>query len=107
MVCFREMNDARHVFGARIKSLRKARCLTQSQLGSIVGLDRTRISRLESGQTSVKFDTILLLAYALDVTASELFNGVDYSRVTVQELPISFGFPRREWKNRKNRESNS
>lgn len=50
---------------AHLRSLRKSRSLTQAQLGAIIGVDQTRIAKIERNPGSVSVDQLLLLLTAL------------------------------------------
>ena len=50
-----------------LRSFRKARGLTQAQLGRLVGLDQTRITRIERPPDRVSVGTLLQLLAALRV----------------------------------------
>jgi HTH-type transcriptional regulator / antitoxin HipB len=52
---------------AHLKSLRKARHLTQAQLGAKLGLDQTRIARIERDPSVVSVGQLLQLLSALQV----------------------------------------
>ena len=52
---------------AHLRSFRKARGLTQAQLGHMVGLDQSRITRIEHHPERVSVHTILQLLAALRV----------------------------------------
>ena len=67
-----EIIKTHYAFGVRVKRLRKEQCLTQQQLGGIIGLERSAISRLETGSTNATLDTILRLAHGLGLSPSEL-----------------------------------
>ena len=69
--------ESRSLFGMHVKKLREEQCLTQMQLGLISGLDRSYISRVESGSCNITFDSILLLAAGLGVAPSELLDGIE------------------------------
>lgn len=93
MVYVENLVEARHLLGMRVKILRKSRRLTQEQLGFMVGINRSRISRIEAGRSNVGVDTILLLACALEVQPADLLAGIDLSGdVGSDSLPISLGF---------------
>jgi DNA-binding XRE family transcriptional regulator len=49
-----------------IKQARKARNLTQEQLGQLVGVQKAQISKLENSLTDARFETILKVFRALD-----------------------------------------
>ena len=50
-----------------LRSFRKARGLTQAQLGRLVGIDQTRITRIEKNPDRVSVHTLLQLLAALRV----------------------------------------
>jgi DNA-binding XRE family transcriptional regulator len=54
------------LFGEAIKQARKIRKLTQGQLGKLVGVQKSQISKLENNLTNVRFDTIIKVFNALD-----------------------------------------
>ncbi|HAQ20615.1 MAG TPA: transcriptional regulator [Prolixibacteraceae bacterium] len=53
------------VLGRMIKSARQERNLTQEQLGQLVGVQKSQISKLESSTNSATIDTILKVFKAL------------------------------------------
>ena len=53
------------VLGRMIKTARKERNLTQEQLGQLVGVQKSQISKLESSTNSATIDTILKVFKAL------------------------------------------
>jgi transcriptional regulator with XRE-family HTH domain len=53
--------------GAAIRELRRARGLTQQQLGEAADLDRSYVSAVEQGRQNLSLGAILRLAHALDV----------------------------------------
>jgi len=59
-------------FGLTLQDLRKARKLSQEQLGFESGYHRTYISQLERGQKSPSLKTIFQLATALKTPPSEM-----------------------------------
>jgi HTH-type transcriptional regulator / antitoxin HipB len=52
---------------AHLRSFRKARGLTQAQLGRLLGIDQTRIARIEHNPGRVSAQTLLQLLNALQV----------------------------------------
>ena len=52
---------------AHLRSFRKARGLTQAQLGRLIGMDQTRITRIERNPDRVSVHTLLQLLTALRV----------------------------------------
>ncbi|HEX7166691.1 MAG TPA: helix-turn-helix transcriptional regulator [Acidimicrobiales bacterium] len=63
-------------FGKRLNSIREERGLTQEKLAALAGMHRTYYGAVERGERNVSIDNIGKLAYALDVSLSELFEGV-------------------------------
>lgn len=53
--------------GITIRQLRKEKGLTQSQLGSRVGLDQKKVSLIENGNENSRLDTLFRLLSALEV----------------------------------------
>ena len=53
------------LLGEMIKSVRKERKLTQSQLGELIGVQKSQISKLERSAKNVTIDTILKVFNAL------------------------------------------
>jgi len=61
-------------FGVRIRKLRLDRGLSQSQLADLIGLSEDQISNIERGKSWVGEQTLALLAAALQVKQSSLFD---------------------------------
>jgi len=59
-------------FGERVRQLRLARKWTQEDLAAEAELNPVQISHIENGANEPKLTTILRLARALGITASEL-----------------------------------
>ena len=53
------------VLGDMIKSVRKERHLTQEQLGQLIGVQKSQISKLETNTKNVTIETILKVFNAL------------------------------------------
>lgn len=62
--------------GKRIKQLRKENRLTQERLALMVGIERSHLSRIESGDRNPSFDLLEKIAESLGTTLSELFEGI-------------------------------
>jgi len=65
-----------HRFGQRVRELRKAKGLSQEAFADACGLDRTYISGIERGLRNVALVNIAQIAGTLDVTISELTEGL-------------------------------
>jgi transcriptional regulator with XRE-family HTH domain len=59
--------------GAKIKELRKAKGLSQSEIADIINIDAKHLSRIEVGANYPSLDTLTKLAEALEVPLKELF----------------------------------
>ena len=53
------------ILGSRIKEIRQAKNLTQDQLGELVGVKKSQISKIENNFTNARFETILKVFKAL------------------------------------------
>ncbi len=71
------MKSPRVNLGKRMRKLRMALNLSQEELADITGLHRTYIGAVERGERNIGFDNILRIAKSLEVTASDLLQGVD------------------------------
>jgi transcriptional regulator with XRE-family HTH domain len=53
------------ILGQTIKNIRKERHLTQTELGELVGVQKSQISKVENNLTDARFETILKVFNAL------------------------------------------
>lgn len=58
--------------GSRVAKARLHKGLTQTDLGNILGLDKTQVSKIESGKRKLDISEVVLTAQALGVTTREL-----------------------------------
>ncbi|WP_169449991.1 helix-turn-helix domain-containing protein [Marinobacter orientalis] len=65
------------IFGERVRTLRKARGLSQKQISIITRLDRSYIGGVERGERNVSLYNIFKIATALDIKLDELFKDFD------------------------------
>lgn len=65
--------EVKRRFGARLRTLRKARKTSQESVALAAGLDRSYLGRIERGEVNVSLVNIERIAAALDVVARELF----------------------------------
>lgn len=64
----------KNAIGKRIKELRIIKKdMSQEELASLIGWDRTYISRVESGKQNITIDNLNQICNALDVTLYEFF----------------------------------
>ncbi len=61
--------------GTRIRELREARNLTQEALADAAGIGRVTLVRIENGEQSPRFETLVALAQALGRPIQELLVG--------------------------------
>ena len=54
------------LLGEAVKKARKERNLTQAQLGELVGVQKSQISKIENNLTDARFETILKVFKALN-----------------------------------------
>ena len=65
------------VLGEMIKSVRKERKMTQEQLGELVGVNKSQISKLERNTKNVTLDTILKVFRALKTNIKFSLESID------------------------------
>lgn len=74
----------------RIKTLRKEKGLTQTQLAIAIGYkDKSVISHIEKGEQNLYQDRIQAIAKALDVTPGYLINGYDDIEEKQKSVPAT------------------
>jgi transcriptional regulator with XRE-family HTH domain len=70
-----EPTNIQNRFGQRMRTLRVAKGLSQEEFAAYCGLDRTYISGVERGKRNISLKNIEVVAQALGVKISELFEG--------------------------------
>lgn len=60
--------------GENIKKIRKEKKISQKQLGVLCGMSESQIGQYENGYRSPKFETVLKIANALDISYFELLD---------------------------------
>ncbi len=73
----------------RIKQLREEKRLTQEKLSSLVGMDRTTISKLESGERDCTLDHLQRLSKFFDVSFDYILGTSDERKHKVTMTEIS------------------
>jgi transcriptional regulator with XRE-family HTH domain len=66
--------SVKELIGKRIKEARQAKRLSQEALSEKIGMSAKYLSSVERGKENPTLDTLIKLADALEVEASELFN---------------------------------
>ena len=69
-------DDPRPKFGANLKAARERAGITQEALGHRADFHPTEVNRIERGRRNPGLLTIVKLAEALDIPASELLTGL-------------------------------
>ncbi len=62
-----EIDVDAHAIGAKIRQLREAQELTQSDLGSLIGVNKTRISKIENGDMNVTITSLIKVFRAFNL----------------------------------------
>jgi transcriptional regulator with XRE-family HTH domain len=60
--------------GARLRSLRKERHLTQMELARQIGIQQSDLSRMEKGEYRVSLDTLFKILAVFDVSVNDFFD---------------------------------
>jgi len=60
------------LIGAKVKSLRESKGMTQIQVADLCDYEKTTVSRIEAGRTNITVKTLYKLSHALDVQMKEL-----------------------------------
>jgi transcriptional regulator with XRE-family HTH domain len=63
--------------GENIRNMRRKKGLTQEELGGLLGVGKSAVSRWESGEREVTLGTMRAIAAALAVTLESLVEGLD------------------------------
>lgn len=66
--------DIEKKFGAKLAYIRKSKKLSQMKLAEIVDMNFNYIGQIERGEANVTIKTMKILANALDVELSKLFD---------------------------------
>ena len=68
--------EIRVAFGMRVRALRTERGVSLRQFALMIGIDKGFLVDVELGWKSPTLDTIAKIAAGLDVSLSELFEGI-------------------------------
>jgi transcriptional regulator with XRE-family HTH domain len=71
----RAINPVDEAVGARIRLLRKRRKMSQQELGSALGVTFQQVQKYENGKNRVGASRLHMVAIALNVPITELFDG--------------------------------
>ncbi|HXN38969.1 MAG TPA: helix-turn-helix transcriptional regulator [Solirubrobacteraceae bacterium] len=71
------MADPLYVFAANLRRIRQRRGLSQERLAHAADLNTTHVAKIERSEREPGVRTVAKLAVALEVSADELFEGID------------------------------
>ena len=66
----------RRQMGARLREVRQAGCMTQDEVAYHLLVDRSRISRIETGAASPTFDELAQIAGLFSLSLVQLMGGI-------------------------------
>lgn len=72
-----KQNSELKKLGAKVRSLRMAKGLSQEKFAELCGLHRNYIGGIERGERNVAFLNLLKIATTLEMSLSELFKGIE------------------------------
>jgi len=75
------VSDYSRAFGAHVRSLRRARGITQDVLAQRSGLSPDTIRRIEHGSFSASIDTLRKLCFGFGIAPSTLFESFELGHV--------------------------
>jgi transcriptional regulator with XRE-family HTH domain len=70
----KKIEKIKAAFGNRVKELRQAKNLTQLDLAVKVGIDVRNLRRIENAEADTSLSTVYFIAFALDISPSELMD---------------------------------
>ena len=71
---------AHTIVGHRVRSLREEQGISLRAFAEKTGIHRAHLSQIELGRVNVTLDTLLCIAYALEVEVSQLLRPLDTRR---------------------------
>jgi transcriptional regulator with XRE-family HTH domain len=76
-------------FGQKLLSLRKAKGLSQDELGSQIKVSRQTVSKWELGETTPEMDKLILISELFNISLDELIKGKSTSDVNSKDVDTS------------------
>lgn len=70
------LNDTTRVFGERVRDRRLELGLSQESAAVRCDIHWTQLGKVERGQRSLRLETIVKIAYGLDIDAAQLVGGL-------------------------------
>jgi transcriptional regulator with XRE-family HTH domain len=74
--------------GSKLRDLRKARNLTQSDLAARIGIQQSDLCRMENGQYRVNLETLVKILMEFRITFSEFFQEEVHGELTHEERAL-------------------
>ena len=68
-----QLKTYKKAFGERLQEIRLKKGMSQTALASLIGFEKTTISRIENGRTNFTFSTIVKICLALEVEMKEVY----------------------------------
>ncbi|MFZ7807720.1 MULTISPECIES: helix-turn-helix domain-containing protein [Bacillus cereus group] len=69
------------MFGQRLKDLRREKKLTQQDIADVLGIEKSNISRFESGKQSLSSENIIKTAKYFNVSVDYILGISDYKTI--------------------------
>ena len=67
------MNEALQILGNNLRAERNRQRLSQEQLAEMAGLQMQHVSKIENGQTDIRFTTLIVILKALNIPFEKLY----------------------------------
>lgn len=78
--------------GRKIRQLRRARQLTQTELSARIGVQQSDLSRMEKGEYRVSLDTLFRILSEFQISIGEFFEEMGGSPLSERELKLLHDF---------------
>lgn len=82
--------------GENIKRIRRAKGLTQKELGKKLGISQSEIAQRETGRRNPKIETVQKIANALQVPVSEIYEQDSLSKDNLSDIGKRIAFYRKQ-----------
>ncbi len=76
------------LIGRKIRQLRKARNLTQTELSSRIGIQQSDLSRMEKGEYRVSLDTLFRILSEFEMSFGEFFDEMARESLSDRDLRL-------------------
>lgn len=67
------MNEALQILGNNLRAERNRQRFSQEQLAEMAGLQMQHVSKIENGQTDIRFTTLIAILKALNIPFEKLY----------------------------------